>query len=379
MCEGDNTMSDGTPGVMKKIAIAAVGVVCLVLVFSGGGEDNKRQEEGLKAQEIAEKEPVTKQSLYEVSPNGEFEIKEEIYGDPDIFDSPRIQFAHSDPEKENCDSIWSIKTDGTDLRRVLSNTQLSPEGDAIIMDTPRRSSDNRYICLTLDDTSNGFHKVVYDLKTGKRDVIIRHGKSKGFGWMNDSRTVVFFGGGGFSKTSGRLYKYYKYDIIKKTITPYDRSKNIYFGVLGFLIHPGKNMIFARGVEHSKPWYVDTIGDTPPEGDIETYGVCIFYPDWSKHRFLKTKGGQRFDVSPDGGKILRGGRSRSAKVCVYDVNTGALIYEHKTGAPSSVFSEDSAHIYNSTWDGFQKFRLSDGKMVLEVKLPIECKNFTLITI
>ena len=204
-------------GVAKKIAMTIVVIACLAWLLSNGEENTRGEEEVLHAQEISQKEPVTSNE----TTDGEFEIKEEIYGDPDIFDSPRIQFLHTDPEDGNCDSIWSVKTDGTDLRRVLSNTQLSPKGDAIVMDTPRRSLDNRYICLTLDDETNGSYKVVFDLKTGKRDVIIRHGKSKGFGWMNDSRTIVFFGGGGFSKTSGRLYKYYKYDIIDKTITPYD--------------------------------------------------------------------------------------------------------------------------------------------------------------
>jgi len=377
MCEGDNTMSDGTPGVMKKIAIAAVGIVCLVLLFSGGDEDNKRQEEALNIQEIAKKEPVTKQSLYEVSPNGEFEIKEEVYGDPDIFDSPRIQFVHTNPETYKQDSIWSVKTDGTDLRRVLSREQIFTDMNASIMDTPRRSPDNRYICVTLDDRPNGFHKVVFDLKTGQRDVIIRHGKSKGFAWMNDSRTVVFFGGGGFSKTSGRLYEYYKYDIIDKTITPYDRSKNIYFGVLGFLIHPDKNMIFAKGIKHSEPWYVETVGDTPPEGDIETYGVCVFNPDWSMDRMLITDGGDCFDVSPDGNRVIRG--NYLDYFTVYSAKTGDVISKFKSDRYIAIFSEDPNYIYIRNYDGFERKRTSDGKVVFYTKLPIKCKKITLINI
>lgn len=370
-------MENGKVDVLKKIAMVALVVACLVFLLSGGDEDDQRRAEASNTKTVAKKESVQPPPLYEVAPDGSFEIKEEIYGDPDIFDSPRIQFMHTDPEKKNCDSVWSVKTDGTDLRRVLSNTQLSPEGDAIIMDTPRRSPDNRYICLTLDDDANGFHKVVYDLKTGKRDVITRHGQSRNMGWQTDCRTIVFFGGGGVTNKNERLTKLYKYDVKTKEVTLYDWSNNIYFSISSFFIHTPTNRIVAEGYERSVP--LRHSGIKKPENLVETYGVCIFNSDWSTHRMLKTKGGERFDISPDGCKILRGGRSRSAIVCVYDVKTGALVYEHKTGAPSSIFSEDSGHIYNSTWDGFQKIRLSDGEIVQDAKFPIEFNRFTLINI
>ncbi|VFQ47215.1 hypothetical protein [Desulfoluna butyratoxydans] len=369
-------MENGKVDVLKKIAMVALVVACLVFLLSGGDEDDQRRAEASNTKTVAKKESVQPPSLYEVAPDGSFEIKEEIYGDQDIFDSPRIQFMHRDPEKKNCDSVWSVKTDGTDLRRVLSNTQLSPEGDAIIMDTPRRSPDNRYICLTLDDDANGFHKVVFDLKTGQRDVIIRHGQSRGFGWMNDSRTIVFYGGGGFSKTSGRLYECYKYDIIQKKITLYDQTKNTYFWLQEFLIHPEKNMIFASGYERSHPLNRGGIKKRPDDL-VETYGVCIFNPDWSKHRMLITDGGYCFDVSPDGHKIIRG--NALDFFTVYSTKNGAGVSKFKSDRYIPIFSEDSDHIYVPSYDGFEKKQISDGKVVLDVKLPIKCRKLTLINI
>ncbi|VVS95713.1 TolB-like translocation protein [Desulfoluna spongiiphila] len=368
-------MGNGKVDALKKIAMVALFVAGLVFLLSGGDEDNQRRAEAGHAKTVAKKESVQPQPLYGVAPDGTFDIKEEVYGDPDIFDSPRIQFLHTNPETYKHDTIWSVKTDGTDLRRVLSKEQIFTDMNASIMDTPRRSPDNRFICVTIDDRPNGFHKVVFDLKTGQRDVIVRHGKSKGFSWMNDSKTVVFFGGGGFSKTSGRLYEYYKYDIIDKTITPYDRSKNIYFGVLGFLIHHENNMIFARGYERSIP--LKEGGLRGAENLVKTYGVCIFNPDWSKHRMLVTDGGDCFDVSPDGQRIIRG--NYTDYFSVYSTKNGKIISQFASGRYVPIFSEDSVHIYVPSYEGFEKRRISDGKVVFDVKLPIEPEKITLINI
>ncbi|SCY65882.1 hypothetical protein [Desulfoluna spongiiphila] len=369
-------MGNGKVDALKKIAMVALFVAGLVFLLSGGDEDNQRRAEAGHAKTVAKKESVQPQALYEVAPDGTFDIKEEVYGDPDIFDSPRIQFVFSDMSKSDCDSVWSVKTDGTDLRRVLSNTQLSPEGDAIIADIPRRSIDNRYICMTLNDNPNGFHKVVFDLKTGQKDVITRHGQSRNMGWQNDSRTIVFFGGGGVTLKNDRLTKLYKYDIKTKNITPYDWSNNIYFSIDSFFIHSPTNRIIVRGYERSIPLNHGGLKKRP-ENLVETYGVCIFNPDWSKHRMLITDGGYSFDVSPDGEYVIRG--NFSDYFTVYSTKTGDVISKFESDRYIAIFSEDSYHIYVPSYDGFEKKSISDGKVVLDAKLPIDCKSLTLINI
>ncbi|WP_250654792.1 hypothetical protein [Alkalimarinus coralli] len=125
----------------------------------------------------------------EVSEEKPFVIKPEIYGDPYIFDGPRIQFAMSAPGEKR-DTIWSIKTDGTDLRQAVNNQRLRGETDAVFNHPPVRSPDNRYIAISMM-TSEGLEKQLIDLKSNTKITFAKGGGIPLFQWTSDSKEVFF--------------------------------------------------------------------------------------------------------------------------------------------------------------------------------------------
>ncbi len=123
------------------------------------------------------------------------EVKEhslEVYGDPDIFNQPRLQFVwhHQNySEKNKRDCIWSIKTDGTDLRKVLPDKLLYTHG-AGISHKPIRSPDNRYLVVSM--FSDGpILKELFDLKTMTVKTIATGGFKPNFQWTPDSKKIIF--------------------------------------------------------------------------------------------------------------------------------------------------------------------------------------------
>jgi WD40 repeat protein len=113
---------------------------------------------------------------------------EEIYGDPKIFDSPRIQFTWRS-YKEDERRIWSIKLDGSDLRRVLPNELLFKNGHSISA-KPVRSPDNRYLVVSM--FSDGpILKELFDLKTKTVKTIATGGFQPNFQWTPDSKKIIF--------------------------------------------------------------------------------------------------------------------------------------------------------------------------------------------
>ncbi|GAB6260787.1 hypothetical protein PSSHI_10300 [Photobacterium sp. R1] len=105
------------------------------------------------------------------------------------YDLPRVVFrwdngeGETDDYYERKDKVWSIKTDGTDLRLVADEF----DGNVRLM---RMSPNNRYLALAYAN-SDGMFKVIKDLKTGE---YIELGKSRGypeFLWAEDSSYLYF--------------------------------------------------------------------------------------------------------------------------------------------------------------------------------------------
>lgn len=123
--------------------------------------------------------PVVKR---QATPEPQFEFAgEEIYGDPEIFSTPRIQFVWQAPGHKR-EEIWSMRLDGGDLRRVVK-AEMIPGG---IDHDPVRSPDNRYVII-----SSHFEKLLVDLKTQTKTVIMRGGYNPHFTWRPDGQRVVF--------------------------------------------------------------------------------------------------------------------------------------------------------------------------------------------
>ncbi|MBD8513668.1 Tricorn protease domain-containing protein [Photobacterium sp. CAU 1568] len=105
------------------------------------------------------------------------------------YDLPRVVFrwdngeGETDKYYERKDKVWSIKTDGTDLRLVADEF----DGNVRLM---RMSPNNRYLALAYAN-SDGMFKVIKDLKTGEYTEL---GKSRGypeFLWAEDSSYLYF--------------------------------------------------------------------------------------------------------------------------------------------------------------------------------------------
>lgn len=110
------------------------------------------------------------------------EWPKEDLNDASSYDLPRFQFAwansSSKDEYESGLKIWSMKTDGTDLRLVTDATI-----DLTAVRNLTRSPNNRYVAWA----SSGGHKSVYDLKTGKVTVVQKTTSPLDMLWSEDSR------------------------------------------------------------------------------------------------------------------------------------------------------------------------------------------------
>ncbi|MDD9174069.1 WD40 repeat domain-containing protein [Aliivibrio finisterrensis] len=110
------------------------------------------------------------------------EWPKEDLNDASSYDLPRFQFAwansSSKDEYESGLKIWSMKTDGTDLRLVTDATI-----DLTAVRNLTRSPNNRYVAWA----GSGGHKSVYDLKTGKVTVVQKTTSPLDMLWSEDSR------------------------------------------------------------------------------------------------------------------------------------------------------------------------------------------------
>lgn len=112
--------------------------------------------------------------------------KEDI-NDASSYDLPRFQFAWDNDDDDRVKlKIWSMKTDGTDLRLVVPDTNV----DGIVL--IRRSPNLRYVAWI----DRGTGKYVYDLKTGVKTRVMGLG-SPGMVWSEDSRYLYFHTMGDF--------------------------------------------------------------------------------------------------------------------------------------------------------------------------------------
>ena len=134
----------------------------------------------------------------------------EDLNDASSYDLPRVQFYWAnmgdkhDPmytSYEGQTKIWSMKTDGTDLRLVLDNMTTGGYGKMV------RSPDNRYLAY-----GNGDEKRVYDLKTGETYSLADNYGVPRFVWTEDSKTLYF------ADTRKLIYKW---DIETKEVVPSD--------------------------------------------------------------------------------------------------------------------------------------------------------------
>ncbi|MCE7535685.1 hypothetical protein [Aliivibrio fischeri] len=126
---------------------------------------------------------------------------------------------------ESYDKVWSIKTDGTDLRLVTDDFS----GDVRIM---RRSPNNRYLAYSYASrTSGGTDKVVFDVQTQKSTLLGTDLGHSQFLWAKDSSYLYF---------EDRA-KYWKYELATGKTTQMD--DDFHFSEVG-VIYGGKRYVVS---------------------------------------------------------------------------------------------------------------------------------------
>nr|VVV05951.1 hypothetical protein AW0309160_03434 [Aliivibrio wodanis] len=220
--------------------------------------------------------------------NSAKEWPREDLSNADSYDLPRVDFrwnngkfvSASASEKaiyESYDKVWSIKTDGTDLRLVTDDFS----GDIRIM---RRSPNNRYLAYSYGSrTSGGTDKVVFDLKTQKFTLLGTDLGHSQFLWAEDSSYLYF---------EDRA-KYWKYDV--KTGETIQMDDDFHFSEVG-VIHGGKRYVVSDfGV---------VIYDELTDERLESFGYPSkedeIYPRFIKDdKFRKAFHMKSRSISPDG--------------------------------------------------------------------------------
>ncbi|MGF1901091.1 hypothetical protein [Aliivibrio sifiae] len=173
--------------------------------------------------------------------NSAKEWPREDLSNADSYDLPRVDFRWNNgkhdaysvmTEKqiyEARDKIWSIKTDGTDLRLVtdfLDVVPMNKQNEAVPIRMMRRSPNNRYLAW-----SDSVNKVIFDLKTQESIVLGSDLGHSQFLWAEDSSYLYF---------EDRA-KYWKYDLVSGKITQMD--DDFHFSTVG-VIYGGKRYVVS---------------------------------------------------------------------------------------------------------------------------------------
>ena len=99
-----------------------------------------------------------------------YELKTEQWNDPEVLSTPRVQFVWAAPDTpEEDDAIWSMRTDGTDLRQVVSPERRWQFGSGL----PFLDIQNQAICSILP-----FHVMCFSRRNRCYDYVIFPLKSR---------------------------------------------------------------------------------------------------------------------------------------------------------------------------------------------------------
>ncbi len=138
----------------------------------------------------------------------------EALKDESSYDMPRFQFQGYLEGREQKE-IWSIKIDGSDLRLVLSAEELYHGGFSYLSPHMSRSPDGRYVALVQKPDEGSNARVLYDLKTRKRTVMVKNSAIiPSIRWTQDSKKVLFYS---WSQKDSKSYLY-EFDVNDKKLS-----------------------------------------------------------------------------------------------------------------------------------------------------------------
>jgi Tol biopolymer transport system component len=116
---------------------------------------------------------------------------DEQWDDPQTRKEARLQFVWAAPDEKSY-SIFSIRLDGTDLRRVVG-PELLYTGEAKSLQQTVRSPDRRYLACVGDDAQANQLRFLVDLKARSLRTMSKTTSPTELNWTPDSRRVLFYG------------------------------------------------------------------------------------------------------------------------------------------------------------------------------------------
>lgn len=131
----------------------------------------------------------------------------EALNDASSYDMPRFQFQSRFGSREKYE-IWSMKIDGSDIRLVLSAEELYRDGFSHLSQHMSRSPDGRYVALVQKPDEGNNARVLYDLKTRERTVMVKNSAVvPSIRWTEDSKQVLFYSWS-YKESNAYLYQFY---------------------------------------------------------------------------------------------------------------------------------------------------------------------------
>ncbi|MCX4027643.1 hypothetical protein H0A36_11625 [Endozoicomonas sp. SM1973] len=258
---------------MKKLNhyfFIVVTALSLIACQPSDSTDNQEQPEYKTISALDTPEAKTQNAkMGPPTPPYDFLVLEEDLDDPRQFDQPRIQFTM---RRQDLDSlakeVWSIKKDGTDLRRVASKEYLNQFEEGVIATArPVRSPNNRYLALMMTGKRFAYDPIMLiDLKNDTAVTVEKESRQEMYlNFTHDSKKLLYRWG-----TTIR-----EYDIeTGKTIEKYQNEEPY----MAFKIYgPSDDFI---GIS-----YLGTIYKFKKDGKEPTYKKN-FYPKKSKSRILE---------------------------------------------------------------------------------------------
>ncbi|MCX4027645.1 WD40 repeat domain-containing protein [Spartinivicinus marinus] len=248
------------------------------------------------------------------TPPYDFLVLEEDLDDPRQFDQPRIQFTM---RRQDLDSlakeVWSIKKDGTDLRRVASKEYLNQFEEGVIATArPVRSPNNRYLALMMTGKRFAYDPIMLiDLKNDTAVTVEKESRQEMYlNFTHDSKKLLYRWG-----TTIR-----EYDIeTGKTIEKYQNEEPY----MAFKIY-GPNDDFI-GVS-----YGGTIYKFKKDGKEPTYKKN-FFPELYKKRRI----GMFVKFSPNGRFVFALKGSAKGGNIIIDTSLDQIYDIGEQGRPSFV--------------------------------------------
>lgn len=121
------------------------------------------------------------------------DVPDEVWDDPATLKEPRLQFGAAVVPEGGPRLVFSMRLDGSDVRRVAAPELLFADGAAFIKRTPVRSPDRRYLAFETYRHDESSRLVLLDLRTRTVRTIF-DGRGDGvIEWTPDGRSVVFYG------------------------------------------------------------------------------------------------------------------------------------------------------------------------------------------